>query len=77
MPAIKCPRCSYVGIHTVIDTRSKTPHHAGIRRRRQCAQCAAKFTTLEITQDRLRLLERTTVLFRSIKQLFNDPQWVD
>lgn len=43
---IRCPACQWP-VSLVLVTE---PHTAGIRRRRQCAHCGTRFTTLEAVQ---------------------------
>lgn len=46
---MKCPFCNYVGTK-VLDSRPANDNNS-IRRRRECEQCARRFTTFEMVEE--------------------------
>lgn len=51
--------CKCGGKTQVLDSRPvKVQGSAAIRRRRSCVQCGARFTTYEINDDKIRILEQ-------------------
>lgn len=55
-----CPTCRCEST-SVIDSR---PHQDETRRRRQCDACGHRFTTREITEERLDWLRRAAAVLR-------------
>ena len=54
---MRCPRCSCEN-HKVIDSRT-TPDGSGVRRRRECTGCGARFSTMEsIIPEELKVIKR-------------------
>ncbi|MGI9296548.1 MAG: hypothetical protein ACR2QC_01455 [Gammaproteobacteria bacterium] len=47
MSIMKCPRCQHIVEARIIDSRGKVAG-GGIRRRRICARCRKRFSTIEI-----------------------------
>lgn len=62
---MKCPFCGYVDTR-VVDSRA-TDEYAAIRRRRECAKCAERFTTYE----RLEEMPLTVIKNDGSTELFN------
>lgn len=53
--AIECPECGKTATRVV---ESKPDYKRGsVRRRRKCGACGCRWTTYEVDQDRLNLLE--------------------
>lgn len=60
---IPCPKCGARGMVKVIDSRAN--HQMGsIRRRRRCMDCAARWTTYEISEERFTQLVKQTAAYQ-------------
>ena len=49
---MRCPQCLKETKQKVIDKRNNGPENS-IRRRRECLECGARFTTYELRNDRI------------------------
>ena len=65
---MKCPRCLSED-HSVIETRSIDQ---GIRRRRECKSCQARWTTYEITHEEHRKLNWIQDQYAKLRSLLED-----
>lgn len=50
-----CPECG--GEAYIIDTRPSAKHKGLTRRRSECVKCGYRFSTIEVLEDRLEMLE--------------------
>ena len=65
---MKCPRCGSVNNY-VIDTRESDDQ---IRRRRSCGDCGNRFTSYEITQERMQQINGELGKYRLIGEIIHD-----
>lgn len=61
--------CSCGGVTRVVETR-RSP--CGVRRRRECRACLRRFTTFELTDERLQELRRRAALWDEVVRRSND-----
>ena len=64
---MQCPNCHGQNLY-IVDARG-TKNGIGYRRRRECADCGARFTTYEVTKEEYSLIAKSAKILKEVQNL--------